>query len=143
VAVGWVVPTMAWVAARLAGRPASASRRSVWNRIASATIAVSSSDRVMAVVLARSPPCWRQAYSGSNWCKDGMLRANLVRSIRSGPSPGCAPLTSWPRARAAPRYGVPSVMSLRVISAPQHCSMYQRAISPPIEWHTNTTSASA
>ena len=50
---------------------------------------------------------------------------------------------SWPRARAAPRYGVPSVMSLRVISAPPHCSMYQRAISPPIEWHANTTSASA
>ena len=34
-------------------------------------------------------------------------------------------------------------MSLRVISAPPHFSMYQRAISPPMEWHTNTTWASA
>jgi len=75
----------------------------VAKHIASVTIAVSSSGSVMPVVLARSPSWWRQAYSGMSWCRDGMLRANLVSSSRNGPRPGWAPLTSWARALAAPR----------------------------------------
>src|SRR5664279_4365213 len=51
------------------------------------------------------------------------------------------PSTSWVTALAAPRYGVPRVISFRVISAPPWV-MYQRATKPPIEWHTNDTFAS-
>lgn len=32
------------------------------------------------MILVRSPSCWRQAYSGMSWCRDGILRANLVNS---------------------------------------------------------------
>src|SRR5262249_8406524 len=111
----------------------------------------------VSVMVRRSVPRSRQAYAGGRWGMDGRLRAKAgraggrgtrlrakpVRSAASGPTPGRTPLTSCSSALAAPRYGVPSVISLRVTAAPPQCSRYQRATRPPIEWHTSTTWASA
>src|SRR5262249_40000668 len=85
----------------------------------------------------------RHAYAGSSWCIDGRLNAKPVRSAASGPTPGRTPLTSCSSALAAPRYGVPSVISLRATAAPPQGSRYQRATRPPIERHTSPTRASA
>ncbi len=87
-----------------AGRAAAAASSSVWNAMASMTMAVSSSGTVVSVVVSRGPlPVSMQAYSGRSWCSEGRLRANRVRSTDSGPIPFRTPLTSWPRAEAAPR----------------------------------------
>ena len=95
------------------------------------------------VVLAHPPALPMHANSGSSWKSEGMLREKSVRSTDSGPIPFLTPLTSCSSASVAPRHGVPSVMSLRVTSAPPHFSMYHRATRPPMEWPMKTTLASA
>ena len=122
VQVGWVRARMGWTSKSLPWASAPV-RSSSWNRIASAIMVASSSGTVTSVVLRRPPALSMHAYSGSSSNSPGRLRASSVRSTFTGPHPFDTPLTRESSAFAAPRCGVPSVITLRVISWPPSTSV--------------------
>ena len=116
------VVSVGWVRARIGidvyepACSAAPARSSSWKRIASATIAASSSGTTVSVVFWSEPPASMHAYSGRSWNSAGRLRARSVRSKPIGPIPLRIPLTSETSAFNAPRCGVPSVMTFPVTS---------------------------